>query len=155
MKYFLVSVDKNYIAPSPLGWNGILSRNILHEKKAHQMPKHMLFQVEGHMQMVFTDVITFPCFMVSEVIMNVIKKYDRFTKFVRIVLFDKEKKKSMTYYLPFLDSKDSIDEVVLNEKVIMEIEKKSKLCVVMRMDLIESILRRGVVGLGLEETNLS
>lgn len=162
MRYFIVTVDKNYVAPSPLGWQGILDKKSLHDKKASQMPKHLLFQVESHMQMVDTDIITFPCFMVSEMVMSVIKKYDPFIKYARIVLFDKMEKKSMTYYLPFLNemkglydmqSKTMIlEKSELEEKIIGEVkDDKDKLYIIMRMDLVESILRRNAVGIGLVE----
>ena len=134
MKYFSITVDDNYVPPSPLGWWGVIDRKTLERKKQSQMSKHMLFQVESHMQMVFTDVVRFPCFLVSELVMNVINKYDQFISFERIVFYDKGRKKSMIYYLPFLNrielEKDNtckkendlvIDREKIEEYVITEI----------------------------------
>ena len=64
MKYFAVSVDSNYVAPVPVGWQGIIDKKTIHRKKVYEMQEHLLFRVESHMQTVYTDVITFPCFMV-------------------------------------------------------------------------------------------
>lgn len=169
MKYFLVEVNENYIAPEPMGWHGIIDKKTLSMKKTYEMPKHLLFYINKHMQMVFTDVITFPCFMVSEMVRDVIKKYEPYVYFVRIILFDKEQKKSMAYYIPFLDKVEclkknmeerrynrqlSVKKESIEEKVIVEIEDTDGLHVIMRLDLVESILRRGAVGIGLKEVSV-
>ena len=166
MKYFKLTVDKHYTPPIPIGWYGILDRKTLEKKRAYQMPKHMLFYVESHMQMVFTDVVTFPCFMVSKMIRDVIEKYDPFVRFARVILYDRERKNSMPYYIPFLSSvqtaggddvgketvaEDAIPDSELRNHVIAELKTSDKACVVIRLDLAESILRRGAVGVGLEE----
>lgn len=87
MKYFILEVDKNYVAPSPKGWYGVIDTKTLEEKKHYELSKHMLFHVEEHMQMVFTDIITYPCFLISDKIRKVIKLYDHSIKYVRVVLY--------------------------------------------------------------------
>ena len=77
MKYFAVAVDSNYVAPVPVGWQGIIDKRTLHRKKAYEIQEHLLFHVESHMQMVYTDVITFPCFMVSETVKRVIGRFPK------------------------------------------------------------------------------
>lgn len=166
MKYFLIKVNENYVAPTLLGWYGTIDKKTLDKEKLYQMPKHMLFQVERHMQMVFTDVLTFPCFMVSDKIRNVIKKYDPFVYFIRIILYDNEHKKSKAYYIPYLDKvkfkekcdedKKSIRHILVKkeevrERAIVEITDGNNSYVIMRMDLIESVLRRGAIGIGLQD----
>lgn len=168
MKYFSVSVDSNYVAPLPLEWWGVIDKKTLQRKKRFQIPEHLLFQVKSHMQMVFTDIIETPCFMVSELVMGVIKKYDPFISFERIVFFDKDRKKSMIYYLPFLNRIELtegstfsnerisvIDREELGEHVAVEIVNDGKTYIIMRMDLIESILRRGTIGIGLKEIKVN
>lgn len=169
MKYFIVEVDKNYVPPTPNGWNGIIDRKTLSGKKPCQVQKHMLFQVEAHMQMVFTDVLTFPCFMVSSKVRDIIKKYDSYVRFARIILFDKERKNSMVYYIPFMEQvdyeevRDETDKNVwhiqvrkedIKEKIIITIKNNVNYHVIMRMDLVESILRRDAIGIGLREIDM-
>lgn len=166
MKYFQVFVDENYVPPIPLKWYGIIDKKTLERKKVYQLPKHLLFLTDRHMQMVFTDVVSFPCFMVSEMVRDVIKKYEPSVDFLRLILFDKERKRSRTYYIPYLEKVKPATESIaggrnnghvlvekesLNGKCIAEIADRKKYKVVMRMDLVESILRRGAVGIGLEE----
>lgn len=169
MKYFIVEVDKNYVAPMPIGWNGIIDRKTLCGKKTSQVQKHMLFQVKAHMQMVFTDVLTFPCFMVSSKVRDIIKKYDSFVRFVRVILYDKERKNSMAYYIPFMeqgDCKEVQDETNKNvwhirvrkedlkEKIFITVKNNENYYAIMRMDLVESILRRETIGIGLREIDI-
>lgn len=169
MKYFIVTVDSNYVPPVPVGWYGKIDRKTLRGKKPYQMQKHLLFYIEKHMQTVFTDVLPFPCFMVSKTVRNVIESYDPIVRFARVVLYDQERKKSMSYYIPFLDRIEPEEKNMalgknggavvlarekLKEHVIMETEKDGKIRVIMRMDLLESIFRRGAVGIGIEEVHI-
>ena len=73
MKYYIITVDRNYVPPSPAGWYGHLDRRTVLSGKIRNISRFTLFPLEKHMQMVFTDVITFPCFMVSGMIRDVIK----------------------------------------------------------------------------------
>lgn len=166
MKYFLVTVDKNYTAPVPIGWYGVLDRKSLKEKKFYQMQKHLLFYIENQMQTVFTDIIIFPCYLVSKLVKDIISCYDPFIKFSRVIFYDRKKKQGMTYYLPFFYKMEAEEkryeegkqkrEIILEKKelerhVVLEVNTSFETLVFMRMDLVESILRRGVVGIGVEE----
>ncbi len=169
MVFFVIEVNENYTAPSLVGWYGIIDKKTLSRKKVYQLPKHLLFTVEKHMQMVFTDVITVPCFMVSEMVRDIIKRYDPSVWFLRIILYDKECKRSMAYFIPYLKQikyKEQIDAEIrslrhlsvqkedIEEKVIVEIENGFNFKVIMRMDLVESILRREAVGIGLRKIDI-
>lgn len=169
MKYFVVGVDENYIAPMPLGWFGVIDKKTLSIHKAHQIARHLLFPVASHMQMVFTDVLTSPCFMVSGMVKDVICQYNPFIFFVRVIFLDRERKKSMAYYIPYLNKagytvrKDTdkgngksfiINKESAGEKSILEITDGNRSYVIMRMDLVESILRRQAIGIGLWEVHI-
>ncbi len=166
MKYFLTEVSEQYVAPAPIGWYGIIDKKTLSRKSPHQIARHLLFHVESNMQMVFTDILTSPCFMVSEMVRNVIRRYDPFIYFIRIILLDKKCGQSMAYYIPYLDTvqytfkKDmnkggetyfEIEQKSIEGKAILEITDGYGFHVIMRMDLLESILRRQAIGIGLKE----
>lgn len=161
MDYYYIKVDENYTPPSPVGWYGKINKKAWEGKKAYEMPKHFLFPIEKHMQTVFTDIITFPTFMVSSMVRDVIKLYNPFLPYVRIIFFDKNRKKSMAYYLPFLhkvmgvraprEEVPAVEWEKLENREIIEVYDGSKTWVLCRIDLLESILRRGAVGIGAEE----
>lgn len=161
MKYFWVTVDKNFVPPVPIGWFGKIDKKILGENKFYEMPKHMLFEVEKHIQMAFTDIITFPCFMVSRTVKDMFLRYAPDIKFVRIILYDRERQHSKPYYLPFIKSAGwvrkgsngvlSVEKGLLNNKAIIRMDGIDKTYIMLRMDLAESILRRQTIGIGLNE----
>lgn len=169
MKYYIIEAAAEYVYPSFNGWYGILDAKTLEKRKVHEMPKHLLFYVEEHMQMVFTDILLFPCFMVTDRVRQTIMLYDPLIRYHRIILLDKIRKKSMAYYIPFLtrieDTNNKIikigtnknnifklDKEKLGEKVLVKIHYNDQMFVVIRQDLVESILRRKTVGIGLRET---
>ena len=150
MKYYEVTVHDKYTPPNPIGWYGTLDPKTLSLKGIHGIRKHILLLVEDHMQMSFTDVITFPCFMLSALVRDVIGMYDTDISFARIIFLDRKNRESRAYYivdLPMLYAANG------GKRAMMKVNNKStgKEIVVMRMDLVESILRRGAVGMGLKE----
>ncbi len=167
MKYFELFVDGNYIPPKPIGWYGKLDKKSWEQKKFYEMPKHSLFMVEHHMQLVFTDIITFPCFMISERIKNVIQKYDSSIGYAQIVFYHKERKQNKAYYLPFLKEiegrkkKEDVPVGVIRlgkenicNNAIIKMREENQSRIIVRLDLLESILRRGAIGIGVKEVKV-
>lgn len=164
MKYYQVMVDAHYVPPVPVGWYGKIDQKMVGEKKSYEMPAHLLFETESHMQMVFTDVIVFPCLMVSRTVRDVMIQYIPRAGFTRVILFDKRRKSSRAYYMPDLRSaghvrKDGsggimVEKELLGDKVVVKMERFDKTYIIMRMDIVESILRRGTVGVGLKEITI-
>ena len=60
MEYYILEVDKRYVAPVPVGWYGKLDAKTVKNAESLELSNHTIFFVEDHMQMSFTDVITFP-----------------------------------------------------------------------------------------------
>lgn len=149
MKYYQITVHDKYIAPTPKGWFGIIDPKTIERKEIFGLQKRILLHVDKHMQMVFTDVVTSPYFMVSALVRDVIKMYVPNVFFARIVLFDQENRRSKAYYIPDIP----IAEEEVKGEAMMRVRSKDagKQLVVMRMDLVESIFRRGAVGIGLKE----
>ncbi len=164
MKYYQIVVDAHYVPPVPAGWYGKIDRKTVAEKKSCEMPPHLLFETESHMQMVFTDVIVFPCLMVSRTVRDVMTQYMPRTRFTRVILFDKARKCSKAYYMPHLRSaghlkKDIgggviVEKELLGNRAAVKMDGIDKTYIIMRMDIVESILRRGTVGVGLKEITI-
>ena len=81
----------------------------------------------------------------------------------------KNEKKSMAYYMPFMKTIEHVEtncknryminEIVLEreklmDEAIIEVMSKDKTHIIMRMDLVESILRRNAIGIGLKEIQI-
>ena len=100
---------------------------------------------------------------------NVIYSYDPNTIFKELILLDSKYAKTHIYYLPILRERDCLSDssiltrdkssvlhaVIDAEKVgdnaIFSLATLSDLNVAVRLDFVESILRRGVKGVFLEE----
>ena len=84
-------------------------------------------------------------------------------KGMRIVLCDKARRKSRAYYIPYLERVWIVSQIkgnprcmpverqCLEGRKILEVTDGWQYKVIMRMDMVESILRRDALGIGLEE----
>ena len=166
MKYFLISKDKNFTtAPDIINWyKDITFRN---EKNLHKLKNRTVFNIKPEKNIIWTDIISIPNFFVSQKIKDIIEKYDKKIKFKQVILLDKENANAEVYYLPLLDfieclsnesivARNTIKKCILKkdaikDKVIFRIGDVNKRYIVVRLDLIESILRRDTRGIKLEE----
>lgn len=172
IEYFMLEVNKNYIAPAILGCDAIRPKNMKHEADFYQLPNNLLYHVQGHMQMVPTDIITYPNFFVSLKAKEIIEIFQPPMQFKRIVLYDAVKERSFCYYLPCLErvsclTKNSslnqdrsvlyhgeIEGNKVRDRVLFRVLEVNSNCVMIRLDLVESLLRRGMIGIGLREVDI-
>lgn len=169
MEYFVLEVASEFYPPYPLGWYEKFGTKLMEVKVLQDMPRHEIFLTKDNMQMVFTDIICSPCFMVSKVIRDTIWLYDSSILFYNIILLSKEQKRSEAYYIPVLDkinciSEKSVDELKnkcdknivsivrdkIQEKAIFHAVGDKNSYILISMDLANSILRRETVGIGLK-----
>jgi len=173
MEYFILELDQAYTPPRPMNWYGKLDVKALTGKKYYQLHQYMVFQVEQHMQMVWTDIIMHPCFMVSQRAKEVIECYEPGLRFVRVIFSDKEKARSQPYYISSLigvpalteNSKFNlnrsvihyaeVDASVVRDRAIVRVTNVNQSnCILIRSDLAESLLTNSSVGIGLRETDV-
>ena len=99
---------------------------------------------------------------------DVIKMYEPTTQFKEIILLDRKNATSEIYYIPLLEHCDCLapeselsrgrdtlitavlDPEKIEDRSIFYLGGFSKLYAVARLDLVESLLRRGGRGIGLE-----
>ena len=172
MEYFILEVDQAYTPPRPLNWYGKLDIKALEDKKYYQLPKHMIFQIEDHMQMVWTDIVMHPYFMVSKQAKEVIQFYEPSLHFVRAIFSNKKKRCSRAYYIPFLVGVDALTDnskfnrdrsiihkaevnasTIKNRSIVRVTNVNQRNCILIRSDLAESLLTSSPIGIGLTETD--
>lgn len=170
MKYFLLKTDpKFHNIPKIRDWFEKVDRHNIRMGESYKIESRQLFFVENDPLIVFPDVLSFPFFMVTEVLRDVILAYEPNTIFKELVLLEQENAKTCTYFMPILDYIDClaptstltrdrstiIDAVLdlekLNGKSIFYIASVGNLYTVARLDIVESFLRRGALALGLAE----
>jgi len=171
MKYFLLQLEKrNNTFPEITTKSQTINPKLVCKEKFHQIPDTTMLYVKSEKNIVFPEILMEPVFLVSETFMRVMSFYDKGILYKRIGLFDNKTEKSVGYYLPLLDEKDDclapesifdktgqiLIRPVLNEKAvrksaIFKIGGVTKIHVVVRLDFIESILRRSMAGIQLKE----
>jgi len=167
MTYFVLEVHPAYSPPQIKNWFGVLDQKSLKQKNRTLLPKHAAFRMENHMHTVYTDIILNPCFLVSKGVMEVIRLYEPRLRFESLILLNQEKKIIRTYHLPKLEELDvltansrfnrdksvlyhaEIDATKTKKKAIFQVANIGHPCILIRLDLVESLLRRKAVGIGL------
>lgn len=169
MEYYLLEVASEYYAPYPLKWYETFDVNAMKDGIPKDTSKQKIIFVKDDVQMVFTDIICTPCFMVSKTVRDTIWLYDSSIFFDHIILLSKEQRRSETYYIPILDeincicppevddvkNKHALDTVNIikdriHGKAIFRAAIDNTSRIFINMDLANSILRRETIGVGLK-----
>ena len=175
MKYFEIqdSPELKY-APQIKDWYGKFDVRNIRIDTFPKLPDMQLFMIEPSENTIFTDIILFPFLLVSPMVQKVIKMYRERCFFRKVILLDQKNQESMLYYLPVLDETSEIQlrsvryqngSRIPDEKKIQGhplepgrnlfwIRDSIKRHIVISLDMAESLIRRGVTGLGLCETEL-
>lgn len=173
MKYFLIKSDPQFdTAPDIKDWFGRIDRKNIRQGYSHKIDDRQLFFIQPNQNTCFIDILSFPFFMVTEELKDVIKAYEPHTLFKEIVLLDQQNAKSGIYHLPILEYVDCLadsSKLTLDRSVIMKavinldkigdrsifyVESVGNLHIIARLDIVESFLRRGAKGLLLEEVEI-
>ena len=166
MTYFLLESDPLYKdAPILRDWSGKIERGSILPGQSHHIPPRMVLDIYPNAHTIFTDVIDFPFLLISKTCMDVVKLYEPQIVSKQIVLLDAENRLKKIYHLPILphleclseDSVLSLDKSELKEgildlskvgnKGIFHIAGLSRFYTVIRLDMLESMLKRGTRGI--------
>lgn len=175
MKYFEIqdSQELKY-APRLKDWYGKFDVRDIRLDTFPKLPDMQLFTIEPSERTDYTDIILFPFLLVSPMVREVIEMYRELCFFRRVVLLDQKKMESECYYLPVLDETSDIrlrrktykngvcisdDTIIKEERIYPDrnlfwVRDSKKRHIILSMDMAESLIRRGVSGLGLCEVEL-
>jgi len=170
MKYFLLSVQAAYTdIPQIAGWYEKINPRWINPKDAYRLPKRELLFVREQDNIVFTDILSKPFFLVSDMVRKVILMYEPLTNMKEIVLLDTRHKVSRSYFLPILEEVDCmtedsefnadrsiikkgiLDYDIVKDRTIFAIGGMKNRYIVGNLELVESLIKRGAVGIGLRE----
>lgn len=141
----------------------------LHKNSYYKIPKRMLLKIMGDPDTQYTDIIVQPMFLISERIKNVLEKYEPNLNYKEIILLDQQYGRAEKYFLPTIEGIDcleeesefNLDHSILN-KIVIDSNKTEDKCIfaisgvknrhiIVRLDFVESILRRNGKGFRLKE----
>ncbi len=166
MEYFKIMSDKAYSnGPKIKDWYGRINTKQICYGYAHTFPERMLFFVEDNAKLIFTQYVAYPFVLVNDEARKVISRYDKNVPFKKVVLLEYKHKKMQVYNLPFLHhfmliEKKTIEDKVcyyldvrekeLRQKRIFQFMEYDKTITIMKLDMVESLLRRKVTGFTIE-----
>jgi len=173
MDYFLLKQDEEYTnAPRLMDvFKNMDVRNI-NLLNAHKIEEIVIFNVKCDNETEFLDIIDRNLFLISEEMKKIIEKYDSEIIFKTIPLIDLPHGRQENYYMPIFEEIDCLSEssefnlnktvvkkIVLDKekiknKKIFKIKESSKILIVARLDVAESLLRREFKGMCLERLEI-
>ena len=169
MKYFFLDTDERNKIPYDINKNCAidipkLAREGLSKLSGWTIVR-MVFPHEGF----FPDILCKPCLFLSQTCMEVLMMYGADVSYKVVKLSDWENGANATYFLPIIEEVDCmskkttynttgnrIEELVLEEekignRVAFKVKGYERKGFMARLDYVESILRRMVRGIRLEE----
>lgn len=170
MKYFLMEGDKRIVySPKIRGWHEKLDIRDISLEGAYKIPKRELMFIEDNPNTIFTDIISNPFYLVSDKVKKTIRMYEPNIILKEVILLDPIFEKTERYFLPIFEEveclaeesvfnlnhsmikKIILDKSKVEDRSIFRIANVSKHYVVGNLDIVESILKRGCLGLQLTE----
>ena len=170
MKYFLISSEMNNISlPQITDWHQKIDSRDITPERAGNIPPWTRLDVDTGISTVFSDILSVPGFLVSSMVYGVLRLYDPYIQYRRMVLFDKSKKVMELYHLPILpvcdcllpeselsrDNSKILHGVIALEKTqhrpVVKLGGVTATHIAFRFDVVESVLRRGAKGIKLME----
>lgn len=172
MRYFILEQDKGYAdIPNPVNWFQKLGPGDA-MKSVQNFPDREIFMVRTGDSPIFPDFMTDPMVMVTEKVKKCLWLYEPNIPVKEIVLLDRQKRMTRNYYVPKFAELDcltegskytnwnydleyaELDEEKIGDKAIFMLKGPEKRNIVARMDVVESLLRRGAKGFLPKETDV-
>ena len=169
MKYFIMSLEAAYTdVPRAVNWYDKINPKWINRKEAYRLPQRELLFISHQDRVIYTDILMQPFFLISAVVRDIVLMYDSLIEMKEVILLDPERRESKLYFLPILEELECVEETPLKplnkktnnitleydkvkDKSIFAIKGKNKRYIVGNLELVESLLKRGATGIGLQE----
>ena len=169
MKFFLTETNTRNRLPYGINANRAVDVRYANRKSSYRIPNCCVVDMKTPSEVFFPDIITEPFLMVSREVAEVIEMYTPGTIFKTIYLLETESEINATYFMPFVEEVECLSEqtkksrggtelldIVLRteavaDKPIFRVAGYTHAYLIVRLDAIESMLRRGIRGITLKE----
>ncbi len=165
MRYFFIKQDAKLVhGPQIVNWYQKINVEDIQPGTYYKIPNRVVLPVRGDKDTIFPEVLFHPFFMISKKIKDVLKLYEPALKYKEIVLLDGQNNKAEVYFLPFLEEidcivkektvygqfhasieKGAISKAAVGENSIFFIRHNNDKYIIVRLDLLESMLRRDAI----------
>jgi len=172
MKYYIMEMDERNKCPYNINSNQGVDVRLLSREQLKDIPAWSVVGMTLPDEGFFPDLICSPWIMMSESCARAVMAYQPDIQIREMELLDREREINRIYCFILLDKVDCLsdkteynsignrilrpvlDREKIGGRVIFRVAGYERKCVVGRMDLVESLLRRGAAGIRLEETEV-
>lgn len=172
MYYFLLKTNKRNPVPYSINKNRAIDIRYINKENSYKIPNCSVVEMKLPSEAFLPDILSEPMFMVDERFAEVIEMYVPETIFKTVYLLHSESGIHKTYFLPILEDVECLSDetkrsygetellqIVLRKeavvgKSIFRVAGFHHSYVIGRLDLVESILRRGIRGIELMQVEV-
>lgn len=163
MKYFAIGVQRgNLDVPEIIDCNEII--RLYHRKpgNSYLLPDWNILKVSSNPNTLFVDYLSYPVPLFSESLQEIVTIYEPGLSYRKFVLYNIQQNHSALYFHPLLPV-ITVQRNLLNRSMILKeasgislfmAGERMEYKIYMRLDLMESIFRREIVGITVEELEL-
>lgn len=169
MRYFIIKQDQNLPHSIKLrDFNMAGAHKILYKEEADQLNDMSMLYVLGNADYIYPDFIENPVYLISERIQKVFDMYQDDLVFKKVILTNKEERTQQLYYNLLTDHVEALSEKTqfypdgrakelildsnkIRQHKIFQLEQSLSNYLIVSLDVVESFLRREVIGIQFRE----
>lgn len=148
-EYYCLMMNENNPFPKLKSWYQVVNPRYLNRESYQQIPKYSVISIESSRETMYPDLITTPFLMISLEFARVLHVYDSTVPFRSVILNDTPNKCNKIYQIPLLEQIEKEEDIDCQVLYFWNAGDSQELHI--RKDITESLLRRGAIGLSLQE----
>lgn len=154
MRYFILRQDPFFSDRFRLeGWQEKINPKWICFQDFHKIPPRNVLTATLGENVPFPDIVTAPFLLLSSFMIDVAEMYGELVYKRDVVVIDEREHQSRHYHLTLLES-EGHGHILLGESNLFRMCIKNREEIVVSQDFAESVLRRGAVGIMLEELDI-
>lgn len=173
MRYFLIEPDARYRGvPKVKNWYQLFQKRKIDRDQFETIPKRMVLPVLPNQEMMYVPMLFYPFFLVNERLKDCIALYEPNLGFKEFILLDSKYESFQNYFYPNLKKLDclteksvfnpdhseliniEVDERKIGNCSIFQIGQVKNQYTAVRLDIMESLARRGAEGITAKELSV-
>lgn len=157
MKFYIIETDQRNPLPDIRKMYSEIPVKYLVPEFAYKLQDDYVFEIITEDETLLPDIFTVPFFMVKRDLFRVIMMYIPEIKAKYISLVDVKRERYETYVMPVLEMIDrrKLEEIDASDKLLFYVTDFYERYVVIRLDMLESFLRRDAMGVKAREFSIN
>ena len=154
MKYFILQQEPFFADRFHIeGWQDKINLQWICAQDFYKIPPRNVLTATVGENVPFPDIVTAPFLLMSSLIVDMAEMYGESVYKRNVVIVNSQEFHSKQYYLVLLENLEH-GHILLGENNLFCMRMEGRKKIVVSQDLVESILRRGAVGIMLKEIEM-